>query len=76
LDAKVVSNGTINVIRELKRIPLSTIASMQQTINGFLPNILYSKPGSNLKTRDAFNITLQNLLDTFRQLRVDQQTRG
>ncbi|KAH8946026.1 hypothetical protein BDL97_12G071100 [Sphagnum fallax] len=76
LDAKAVSNGTVNVIRELKRIPLSTIASMQQTINGFLPNILYSKPGSNLKTRDAFNITLQNLLDTFRQRQVDQQTRG
>ncbi len=76
LDPRAVSNGSVNVIRELRRIPLSTIASMQQTINGFLPNILYSKPGSNLKTRDAFNITLQNLLDTFRQVQVNQQTRG
>ncbi len=61
-NAKAVANGTINVIKELNTIPASTIASMQQTINGFLPNLLYTKPGSNLKTKDAFDITLENLL--------------
>ncbi|KAH8952593.1 hypothetical protein BDL97_09G092600 [Sphagnum fallax] len=64
---EAVVNGSVDVIQELQRIPLSAIASMQHTINSFLPNLLYSKPGSNLTTPDAFDISVQNLLHRFRQ---------
>jgi hypothetical protein len=64
---EAVVNGSVDVIQELQRIPRSAIASMQHTINSFLPKLLYSKPGSNLTTPDAFDISVQNLLHRFRQ---------
>ncbi|CAK9224628.1 unnamed protein product [Sphagnum jensenii] len=65
-DGHAVLDGKIDVLEELHRIPTNTIAAMQRTINGLLPNIIYSKPGSNVSTRDAFDITIDSLLHRFR----------
>jgi len=65
-DGHAVLDGKIDVLEELHQIPTNTIAAMQMTINGLLPNIIYSKPGSNVSTRDAFDITIDSLLHRFR----------
>lgn len=68
-DGEKVANGTVDVIRELRQIPKARIRSMQTTIReSIMPQIIYRKPGkSPVRMKDAFDVTIDNLLQRFRQ---------
>ncbi|CAM6037194.1 unnamed protein product [Sphagnum compactum] len=65
LDGQAAHDGELDVMEELNRIPATTIATMQRTINALIPNILYKRYDSNQTTRDAFDITLEALFNRF-----------
>jgi hypothetical protein len=65
LDGQAAHDGELDVMEELSRIPATTIATMQRTINALIPNILYKRYDSNQTTRDAFDITLEALFNRF-----------
>lgn len=60
------AQGKLDVVNELAQIPHERIAQMQKAIRELLPNIIYKKPGSSMRSRDAFDLAIDNLLERFR----------
>ena len=58
--------GKLNVVKELAQIPHKSVARMQEAIRELLPSIIYKKPGSTMRNKDAFDLAIDNLLERFR----------
>ncbi|XP_024395502.1 uncharacterized protein [Physcomitrium patens] len=65
-----VKEGTANVVEILKKIPNHERDAMRETIiKTIVPGLLYGAPGSDVSPyRDAFDITIENLLHRVSQL--------
>jgi hypothetical protein len=67
LDHAKVVNGTLDVIKELKKIPQQRIRSMQKAVRELMPGVVYKKFGTpNGGIKDAFDLTIDNLLEKFK----------
>lgn len=58
--------GKLNVVKELAQIPHKSVTRMQEAIRELLPSIIYKKPGSSMRNKDAFDLAIDNLLERFR----------
>lgn len=60
-----VVSGELDIVKRLLEIPHEVITSMQATINDMVSHFVYQKPGSKLAIKDAFDYTIDHLLQKF-----------
>jgi hypothetical protein len=62
---KQVVSRELDIVKRLLEIPHEVITSMQATINDMVSHFVYQKPGSKLAIKDAFDYTIDHLLQKF-----------
>jgi hypothetical protein len=62
---KQVVSGELDIVKRLLEIPQEVITSMRATITDMVSHFVYQKPGSKLAIKDAFDYTIDHLLQKF-----------
>ncbi|KMT00102.1 hypothetical protein BVRB_1g019260 [Beta vulgaris subsp. vulgaris] len=67
-----IKNGTVSVVEILLQIPQNVVTAMREMVIGLIPNIIYAR-NKLTTTEDAFDITINGILQRIEDFRGDIQ---